>query len=371
MIHESASEYTTFTTPERASTLADHGWDAERDRSFAHFRADGLVPGRIVRAERGLCDVVTESGPIRATVRRPSDTEDRLTPCTGDWVAVRPATTTDSAAVEEVLERRTAVVRASASRTSDGQVLATNVDTVAVVVSLADPVRHGRIERMLALAWESGATPVVVLTKADRCADPDAAAAEVTAVAPGVEVLVTSAATGVGLEALVGALCGTIVLLGPSGAGKSTLGNHLLGEDRLATGAVRGSDGKGRHTTAWRELVPLPAGGVLLDTPGLRGVGLHEVDEGLDRTFIEITELAGECRFSDCAHSAEPGCAVLAAVEAGRLTRRRLDSYHRLQREKAHAASRTDARLRAELERSRKQGARLIRDIKKSPNFKV
>jgi ribosome biogenesis GTPase len=261
------------------------------------------------------------------------------------------------------MERRTAVVRAGASRTSQAQVLAANVDTVAVAVSLADSLRLGRIERMLALAWESGATPVVVLTKADRCADP--------ASAPGVEVLVTSAVTGEGLDVLTAVLSGTVVLLGPSGAGKSTLGNRLLGEALPATGAVRAGDGKGRHTTAWRELLPLPHGGVLLDTPGLRGVGLHDADDGLDQTFAEITELAQDCRFSDCAHTGEPGCAVPAAVEDGHLTRRRLDSYHRLRHENAHAASRTDARLRAELERPRKRIALQVRALKNSPHFKA
>ena len=166
-------------------------------------------------------------------------------------------------------------------------------------------------------------------------------------------------------------LDGTVVLLGPSGAGKSTLGNQLSGENRLATAAVRDADNKGRHTTAWRELIPLPHGGVLLDTPGLRGVGLHDADEGLDRTFAEITELARDCRFADCAHTTEPGCAVLSAVEDGHLTRRRLDSYHRLLRENAHAASRTDARLRAEQERPRKDIARLRRAINRSPHRKA
>jgi ribosome biogenesis GTPase len=163
----------------------------------------------------------------------------------------------------------------------------------------------------------------------------------------------------------------TAVARGPSGAGKSTLGNRLLGENLLATGAVRGSDGKGWHTTAWRELLPLPDGGVLLDTPGLRGVGLHDADEGLEQTFAEITELARDCRFADCAHTTEPGCAVLSAIEDGRLTRRRLDSYHRLQRENTYAASRTDARLRAELERPMKQIARQVRALKQSPHFKA
>ncbi|MEW5627177.1 ribosome small subunit-dependent GTPase A [Streptomyces hydrogenans] len=324
-----------------------------------------------MRAERGLCDVAAETGLVRAMVLPSSGTGDRLTPCTGDWVAVRPAGPATSATVAEVLERRTAVVRSTSSRTSQAQVLAANVDTVAVAVSLADPLKLGRIERMLALAWESGATPVVVLTKADRSTDPASAAAEVAEAAPGVEVLVTSAATGEGLDVLTAVLSGTVVLLGPSGAGKSTLGNRLLGEDLLATGAVRDSDGKGRHTTAWRELLPLPHGGVLLDTPGLRGVGLHDADEGLGQTFAEITELAQGCRFANCAHTSEPGCAVLAAVEDGRLTGRRLDSYHRLQRENTHAAARTDARLRAELERPLKQISRDIRTLKQSPHFKA
>lgn len=352
-------------------TLADYGWDTERERSFAPLRAEGLVPGRVVRAERGLCDVVAEAGPVRAMVIPQAGTGDRLTPCTGDWVAVRPSSTGASATVEDVLKRRTAVVRSTASRTSQAQVLATNVDTVAVAVSLADPLKHGRIERMLTLAWNSGATPVVVLTKADQCADPVSAAAEVAEVSPGAEVLVTSAATGEGMDLLTAVLSGTVVLLGPSGAGKSTLGNGLLGEDLLSTNAVRGSDGKGRHTTAWRELLPLPHGGVLLDTPGLRSVGLHDADGGLDQTFAEITELAQDCRFRDCAHTTEPSCAVLAAIEDGYLSRRRLDSYHRLQRENAHAAARTDARLHAELEQPKKQIARRVRALKQSPHFKA
>ncbi|NYV73591.1 ribosome small subunit-dependent GTPase A [Streptomyces sp. UH6] len=351
--------------------MTDYGWDTERERSFAPSRAEGLVPGRVVRAERGLCGVVAETGPVRAVLPPSSGTDDRLTPCTGDWVAVRPASPATSATVVEVLERRTAVVRSTSSRNSKAQVLAANVDTVAVAVSLADPLKLGRIERMLALAWESGATPVVVLTKADRSADPTAAAAAVAEVAPGTEVLVTSATTGEGLDVLAAVLSGTAVLIGLSGAGKSTLGNRLLGEDALATGAVRGSDGKGRHTTAWRELLPLPHGGVLLDTPGLRGVGLHDADEGVEQTFAEITELARACRFADCAHTTEPGCAVLSAVEDGRLTRRRLDSYHRLQRENAYAASRSDARLRAELERPLKQISRQVRALKQSPHFKA
>ncbi|MFC8536575.1 ribosome small subunit-dependent GTPase A [Streptomyces sp. NPDC057249] len=331
-------------------SLADYGWDEAWDHAFAPCRGAGLIPARVVRAERGSCEAVTDAGILHAEI--PGGAEQ--VPTTGDWAALLPATTSRGPVLHTVLERRTSLVRSTASRTSQGQVLAANVDTVVVAVSLAVPRNHGRTERMLALAWESGAQPVVVLTKADRCADPQQAAAEVAEVAPGADVLVTSAVTGEGLDTLTAVLNGTVVLLGPSGAGKSTLGNQLLGEERLATGAVRDADGKGRHTTAWRELVPLPDGGVLLDTPGLRAIGLHDARTGLEQTFAEIELLARECRFTDCGHGSEPGCAVLAAVESGEVPRRRLDSYHRLLRENAYAASRTDARLRAGREATKK-----------------
>jgi ribosome biogenesis GTPase len=344
-------------------SLADYGWDEACEHAFAPHRAAGLIPARIVRAERGSCEAVTDAGTVRAEIPGPADDHADLlsAPCTGDWAALRPVATGPAPVLHAVLERRTALVRSSASRTSRGQVLAANVDTVMVTVSLAAPLKHGRTERMLALAWESGAQPVMVLTKADACADVSSAQAQVSEVAPGVDVLVTSAVTGQGLDTLTAVLNGTVVLLGPSGAGKSTLGNQLLGEDRLATGAVREVDGKGRHTTAWRELLPLPGGGVLLDTPGLRAIGLHDAQEGLEQTFAEIEHLAQDCRFTDCAHISEPGCAVLTAVEAGEIPQRRLDSYHRLLRENAYAASRTDARLRADREAARKDITRHLR----------
>jgi ribosome biogenesis GTPase len=245
-------------------------------------------------------------------------------------------------------------------------VLAANVDTVAIAVSLAVAVDLGRTERLLALAWESGARPVVVLTQSDAASGPDAAAdalERVAAAAPGVDVVACSAATGEGVDVVRAVLTGTVVLVGPSGAGKSTLGNALLGAEVLATGAVRAGDGKGRHTTVRRELLPLPGGGVLIDTPGLRGVGLFEASTGLERAFADVEELAAGCRFGDCAHDAEPGCAVLAAVEGGVLPRRRLDSYRKLLRENEWAASRTDARLRAERENRRKAISRAQRQM--------
>ncbi|MFC8722879.1 ribosome small subunit-dependent GTPase A [Kitasatospora sp. NPDC057198] len=346
----------------RPYSLADYGWDEACEHAFTPHRAAGLTPARIVRAERGSCEAVTDAGTVRAEVPGTADHGDPSSaPCTGDWAALRAGATGRAPVVHAVLERRTALVRSSSSRTSYGQVLAANVDTVVVAVSLAAPLKHGRTERMLALAWESGARPVVVLTKADACPDPLSAEAQVSGVAAGADVLVTSAATGQGLDALAAVLNGTVVLLGPSGAGKSTLGNRLLGEERLATGAVREADGKGRHTTTWRELLPLPGGGVLLDTPGLRAIGLHDARSGLEQTFAEIEDLAPACRFADCAHAGEPGCAVLAAVEAGEIPRRRLDSYHRLLREDAHSASRTDSRLRAEREATKKDITRHLR----------
>ena len=319
--------------------LVTYGWNTEFETSFADYRETGVVPARVVRVDRGRCAVVTEHGPLIAA-------DSRLSPCTGDWVAVR--TDSGDPVLTTVLPRRTAIVRSSSSRRSDEQVLAANVDIVAVVVSLATPIVLNRIERLLALAWESGARPVVVLSKADQVPDPGTVLAEVAAAAPGAEVLAVSAIEEAGVEALAAVLSGTVVLLGPSGAGKSTLGNALLGSDRLAVGAVRDQDGKGRHTTVHRELVPLPHGGVLIDTPGLRGVGLWDSEDGVALTFPEIEELAGECRFGDCAHETEPGCAVLAAVESGALPARRLASYRRLLRENEWVTSRTDARLRAE-----------------------
>lgn len=337
---------------ESSDVLAVYGWDEYFDDAFAAYRAEGLAPARIVRVDRGRCDLVTEHGPVRADTSRVNG------PCTGDWAVLRPG---DRPVVTHLLPRRTAIVRSSASGRSQGQVLAANVDTVAVTVSLAVPVDLGRLERMLALAWESGARPIVVLTKADQVGDTAEIEAEVAAAAPGVDVVAVSAATGFGVDAFAALLTGTVVLIGPSGAGKSTLGNALLGEERLATGAVRASDGKGRHTTVHRELLPLPGGGVLIDTPGLRGVGLWDAADGLEQTFADIEELAADCRFADCGHHAEPGCAVLAAVEDGVLTRRRLDSYRKLLRENEWIASRSDARLRAERENRYKAISRSLR----------
>jgi ribosome biogenesis GTPase len=275
------------------------------------------------------------------------------TPCVGDWLVVRDWPD-GRVTAEAVLPRRTAFVRASVSPgVSHGQVLAANVDVAVVVEGLVPEPDLGRIERFLALAWDSGAEPLVVLTKADLVADAEMLRADVAAAAPGVDVLVVSAHTGEGID-LLQAFAGhgrTLAFLGPSGAGKSTLTNALAGATVMATKALRG-DGKGRHTTAHRELVMLPGGGLVIDTPGLRSVGLTDLDESLDLVFSDVEALTERCRFADCAHETEPGCAVLDALDSGELPERRWASYVKLQREARWMAMRRDARLRAQ-ERAR------------------
>jgi ribosome biogenesis GTPase len=226
-------------------------------------------------------------------------------------------------------------------------------------VSLAVELDLARIERFLALAWESGAQPLVVLTKADLVPDPVTLGhlvQDVETTAPGVPVLPVSAALGEGLDVLAAVVAGgTAVLLGQSGAGKSTLANALLGEDVMDVQAIRDVDGKGRHTTTTRNLLAMPGGGVLIDTPGLRGVGLWDAGSGVGQVFAEIEELGRDCRFHDCAHESEPGCAVLAAIDAGELPERRLESYRKLMRENQRIVAKTDARVRAELRKEFKR----------------
>ncbi|MQY16802.1 putative ribosome biogenesis GTPase RsgA [Streptomyces sp. RB5] len=332
--------------------LEPYGWDASLTDAFAPYGDEGLIPGRIVRVDRGACDVLTADGPVRAETALGPEPDPTKLPTAGDWAAL---TTGPKPEIRALLPRRTAFVRSASSKQSVGQVLAANVDHAVIAVSLATDLNAARLERLLSLAWASGAQPLLVLTKCDLIEDPAVLAhylEDARSTAPGVEVLAVSSATGEGLDVLRAILAdGTSVLLGQSGAGKSTLANTLLGEEAQEVRAARDSDGKGRHTTTTRDLLPLPGGGVLIDTPGLRGVGLWEAESGLAQVFAEIEEFASRCRFDDCTHDVEPGCAVLAALESGELSERRLDSYRKLQRENAHIAARTDARLRAEKRR--------------------
>ncbi|GGZ47879.1 MULTISPECIES: ribosome small subunit-dependent GTPase A [Streptomyces rochei group] len=339
------------------SALSPYGWDEDWADAFAPYAAEGLLPGRVVRVDRGQCDVVTPDGVLRADTAFVTPHDPLRVVCTGDWVAVEPDG--DPRYVRTYLPRRTAFVRSTSSKRSEGQILAANVDHAIVAVSLAVELDLARVERFLALAWESGAQPLVVLTKADLVPDPVTLAhlvQDVETSAPGVTVLAVSAALGEGLDVLAAVVGGgTAVLLGQSGAGKSTLANALLGEDVMDVQATRDVDGKGRHTTTTRNLLVMPGGGVLIDTPGLRGVGLWDAGGGVGQVFAEIEELARDCRFHDCAHESEPGCAVLAAIDDGELPERRLESYRKLMRENQRIVAKTDARLRAEIRKEWKR----------------
>ncbi len=349
--------------PEMRELGCSPRWDA----LFAPHLAAGLTLGRVVRGDRGSALVATPTGVIRA---KPSTrflkgaTGRADLPVVGDWVAVLTRHDLDVALIETILDRTGAIARGDPGKTSDLQVLAANIDTVFVVHPIAEPPNLRRIERELSLAWDSGAIPVVVITKADLAADPGAACAAVRAVVFGADLVVTSAVTGAGVEPLRHYLSDhrTGVLIGPSGAGKSTLLNALLGEYRQATRQVRETDGRGRHTTVARELIPIPGGGLVIDTPGLRSLGLTGSEEGVSATFPDIEAAAETCRFRDCAHRDEPGCAVAAAIESGALPAERLANYHKLVREAHIIAMRTDPRLRAEEKRQWKMILKSVKD---------
>ncbi|MFE9421671.1 ribosome small subunit-dependent GTPase A [Kitasatospora sp. NPDC006697] len=348
-----------------STALTSYGWTDELDELFAPLAEAGLCPARIARVDRGRADAVLtdpdtgQAHTLRVDTRPVSGGDPLDSPCTGDWVAVDPRAE-PMATVAAVLPRRTAIVRKVAGKRSDGQLLAANVDTVLIAVSLAADPDLGRVERFLALAYESGAEPLVVLTKGDLVDDAEFVREDVERIAPGTTVLVVSAETGAGLDVLRACMGRTSALIGQSGAGKSTLTNALTGDQVMTVQRTRDSDEKGRHTTTTRELFALPGGGVLIDTPGLRGVGLYG-GEGLQRAFAEIDELAGQCRFPDCSHATEPGCAVQAALADGTLPQRRWESYLKLQRENEWIASRSDARLAAERERLWKQRSKNAR----------
>jgi ribosome biogenesis GTPase len=343
-------------------TLAALGWN---DRWLALYttavegRTGGhrARPGRVIRHD-GVAVLVadgtgSESLPVLASVEP--------VPVVGDWVVVDD----DTDAVVEVLER-TSLLRRQDPDGATVQPLVANLDVLLAVCGLDRPVKTGRIQRSAALAWDAGATPVVVLAKADLLADDAVAdiAEGVRAANPGIDVLVTSATDDQGLEAVRTLVEGrTIVLLGESGAGKSTLTNALVGDDVVATGAVRKGDSKGRHTTTRRELHVLPTGGVLIDTPGIRGVGLWVDPDAVAATFDDIEELGVGCRFNDCAHAGEPGCAVAAAVEAGELTRERYEAWGTLRREAESAALRSDEHARRQADR---RFGRVMKDFKRN-----
>ena len=332
--------------------LTTLGWDETLAEQFETYAGDGLIAGRVAVQHRGAYDVLTELGELRCDVAGRLYEESRSAadlPAVGDWVAVAPRADEGAGTIQAVLPRRTRFSRKTAWQATEEQVLAANVDVVFIVTSLNEDLNLRRLERYLILGRESGAQPVVLLTKSDLASDPDAALAAVRSVAADVPVDVLSSKTGEGLDAVRAYLRRgvTAALLGSSGVGKSTLVNRLVGDELLETQELR-SDGQGRHTTVRRELVQLPGGALVIDTPGMRELQLWVADEALEETFDDVTSLFANCRFSDCSHESEPGCAVKAALADGTLPQERWDSYLKLEAELAHLERRLDKREQAE-----------------------
>ena len=317
-----------------------------------HATLNHMFPGRVVMQSRGSSTVMTERGelPARLPGRLARQTGTEAMPAAGDWVALIEASD-DAALIASILPRRTALVRKAAGNRTDAQIVAANVDTVLITSSIVDDVNVRRLERYLALVWESGAAPVVVITKADE-ADADTRAhvlATLTPSAMGAPIIVVSAFDGDGLDELRAWFVPrrTVAIIGSSGVGKSTLVNRLAGSDVMATGEIR-VDGRGRHTTTHRELLLLPDGSLILDTPGMRELQLWNADAGLAAAFADVDEIISSCRFANCHHEGDPGCAVDAALRDGSLDRDRFESWQKLTAEQAFLTRRQDGRLAAE-----------------------
>ena len=302
---------------------------------------------RVVRVDRGECDVMTADGRVRV-LSDSQRAQGEIAPVTGDWVEIEEAEGLGTV-IGRVLPRRTAVSRRDPAEKDLEQVLASNVDVVAAVLGLDRPVQAGWLERLLVMAIDSGAEPVVVLTKADEADDDTPAFALVDAIANDVPVIVTSVVDGTGLDELVGRIGPerTLALVGESGAGKSSLVNAVVGEELLEVGEVRASDAEGRHTTTARELIMLPGdAGMILDTPGIRTLGLWEAEHAVDLVFGDLVARAEDCRFRDCAHRDEPGCAVQAAVDAGEVPKMRMRLFLELVDELENLRKREEQRAR-------------------------
>ncbi len=351
------------------------GWSNTFAAAFQSFASEGFTVGRIASEQRDRYQLYTEQGELPAVITgklryyaedyqahaQPSDHPMR--PAVGDWVVIELLDQATHAMIHHVLPRRSQFSRKAAGQRTEEQVIAANVDTVLLVSGLDHDFNLRRIERYLVLAWESGANPVIVLNKADLCTDLPTQLQAVSAIAPGVDVITLSALTLEGIDALQAYLQPgqTVALLGSSGVGKSTLTNQLMGQTVQVTQAVRTGDSRGRHTTTHRQLLCLPSGGLLIDTPGMRELQIWSDESSVQQTFEDIEELAEHCRFRNCQHQHEPGCAVQQAVSEGWLECDRVVSYQKLSREQAYLERKQDQRLQANTKARWKQVTKQIR----------
>ena len=330
--------------------LSDLGWSNFFEQQRREFADPDLTPARVAEENRGLYRVLSPAGEFWAGVRgalRQSATTREALPAVGDWVLVQHHP--PQATIHALFQRRTKVARKMAGNRTEQQIVAANIDTLFLVTSLNRDFNVRRLERYLALAWESGAQPVVILNKSDLCGNSAEYLESSKSVAGTVQIILCSALTGSGRPELrervrVG---GTAALLGSSGVGKSSLINAIVGDELQLTAAVRPGDDRGRHTTTSRQLILVPGGGILIDTPGMRELQLWSASDGLDAAFSDIERLAASCKFRDCRHASEPGCAVREAIASDQLDEERLESYHKLEREQLFLESKQDAALRS------------------------
>jgi len=352
--------------------LEELGWDSFFEQHFRAVKIPGSIPARVISESKGSFRVYCRYGEFTAEISgkmRYLSGEEKLYPAVGDWVVIKPLVDERKGIIQAVLPRKSKFSRKVAGERTDEQIVSANVDTVFIVSGLdgGRSFNLRRIERYLTLAWNSGAVPVIVLNKVDLCPDADTYVRSVEDIAPGISIHAVSAKKKTGLAALRNYLAegSTAAFLGSSGVGKSALINALLGVEKQETGEVRADDKEGRHTTSRRELIVLPDGGMVIDTPGMREIQMWAGEEDLQGTFQDIETLAEHCRFSDCSHNAESGCAVKAAVDRGELDPARLDSYHKLQNELKYLASREENSTRLYEKQKWKKIAKWQKELKK------
>lgn len=350
--------------------IKDYGWNEYFEQEFKKIDKSAVIAGRVIADFGQLVRVITANGEV--TVNRPvHKTDDGMQIAVGDWLVLEPSFS-EELAVNSVLPRKTKFSRAAAGLEVKEQIVAANADTVFIIQSLNKDFNMRRLERYVIAAWESGAVPVVVMTKADCCSDIAEKLAIVHETAVGIEVYAISAYTGEGLDNIRKYFTNgkTVALLGSSGVGKSTLVNTLAEKELLKTQSIREDDSRGRHTTTHRELILLPQGGLILDTPGMRTLSLWDSDTGMDIMFGDIEELVSHCRFHDCKHQNEPGCSVREALESGELDKKRWESWLKLQKEIAHMEARKEGKLRANEKQWGRQISKFQKELAKERFFR-